>query len=97
MQLPRFTADSSLYQTSNRSNAVASAHTTASGVVPQRKFTTGFCSPCRCHTVGGCGVGPFSPGSQNCLEVDTHDSLNIFTWDLSVASVPCTGATAGPW
>jgi hypothetical protein len=91
MHIPQFSAEFSLYSR-NRSIVAEFIEGNPAAIVPQLKVTTQFCGACTCRTVGGCGVGPYNPGWQNCVEVDTHDSWNIFGWDVSLVSVPCFGA-----
>lgn len=95
MNIPGFTAGRSVAPGSYYHAAEIAESAVAGHIQPQMKVTTPFCGACTCRTVGGCGVGPYNPGWQNCLEVDTHDSWNPLNWTLGVASVPCLGATEG--
>jgi hypothetical protein len=95
MSMLTFSAEKSLYKPARSYRAVGAAPSqgAASGVLPQAKGT--FCGACLCRTVGGCGVGPFNPGWQTCVTIDTHGSLNPLNWTFESFSQPCFGAKSG--
>ncbi len=96
MNIPGFTAHVLIRHESRVTGGAVLPQAAVDSVILQVPITTPFCGKCTSRTSGG-SIGPYHPGQQNCLAVDTHGSWSPLNWSLSIVAQDCLGATNEPY